>query len=252
MSDQATPTHFIDNEAHLVVMMEVLERVPRHTPSLYIDIEGVNLSRHGSISLITILVQPQSSIYLVDVHRLQARAFNTATPTGTTLRSILEDAAITKIFFDVRNDSDALHAHYGIKLRGIEDIQLMENAGRPEHRQRLVSGLGRCIEQEAPLPPRVKDAWKQVKSQGGRLFSPELGGSYEVFNERPLREDIRLYCVVDVKFLPLLRDVYWARLSDAWKLRVRCATEERVRASQSLGYDPFAKSKTLSPFGSGK
>jgi hypothetical protein len=30
------------------------------------------------------------------------------------------------VFFDLRNDSDALYAHYGIKLNFVIDVQLLE------------------------------------------------------------------------------------------------------------------------------
>ncbi|KAL2060851.1 hypothetical protein VTL71DRAFT_8903 [Oculimacula yallundae] len=47
-----------------------------------------------------------------------------------TLKEILECPDITKIFFDVRNDADALFAHFGIHLRGTLDLQLLENYQR--------------------------------------------------------------------------------------------------------------------------
>lgn len=33
--------------------------------------------------------------------------------------------------------------------------------------------------------------------------------SYEVFNQRPIPEDIIAYCVGDAQYLPELRDKYW-------------------------------------------
>jgi len=86
-------------------------------------------------------VQPRNYIYIVDVHKLQSAAFNTATADGTTLKSILESTGIIKVFFDLRNDSDALYHHFGVRLCGVEDIQLMENAARPAFRRRYVNGL---------------------------------------------------------------------------------------------------------------
>ena len=106
----------------------------RHTPpTMYIDLEGVNLCREGSISILTLLIDtgtPTVSVYLIDVHTLGAQAFNTAGVEGKTLRDILQDEKIPKVFFDVRNDSDALFAHFGVALQGIEDVQLMESATR--------------------------------------------------------------------------------------------------------------------------
>ena len=81
-----------------------------YSPTMYIDLEGVNLCREGSLSILTLLIDtgiPTRRVYLIDVHVLGAQAFNT---TGIkqkkTLKDILQDEKIPKVFFDVRNDSD--------------------------------------------------------------------------------------------------------------------------------------------------
>ena len=104
-------------------------------PCLYFDVEGVNLSRHGSISIIELHYQPLSleedaHTYLIDVHVLGFLVFSTPSAGGVSLKSILESPRIPKVFFDVRTDSDALYAQYGIRLAGIIDLQLMEVASR--------------------------------------------------------------------------------------------------------------------------
>jgi exonuclease 3'-5' domain-containing protein 1 len=45
-------------------------------PSLYIDFEGNNLSRNGTLSLITILVEPRHTVHLVDITWLGEQAFH--------------------------------------------------------------------------------------------------------------------------------------------------------------------------------
>lgn len=60
-------------------------------PTMYIDLEGVNLCREGSVSILTLLVDtgiPTACVYLIDVHTLDARAFNTAGAKKTTLKGI--------------------------------------------------------------------------------------------------------------------------------------------------------------------
>lgn len=101
----------------------------------------------------------------------------------------------------MRNDSDALYSHFGIKLAGVQDLQLMELATRSFPRRR-VNGLARCIENDAPMTAAERQRWKATKQKGVDLFAPERGGSYEVFNVRPLAEDIIQYCVEDVRLLP--------------------------------------------------
>lgn len=236
---------------------------PDHPPALYIDLEGANLSRTGSVSLMTIYVQPINQVFLVDVFKLQHTAFSTpsvsktasqaslGTPaSGQTLKTILENPAIPKVFFDVRNDSDALYSHYGIKLQGIVDIQLMENATRTGamQRKRFLSGLGKCIDYDLNLSFADKTAWKDIKDAGPKLFAPEKGGSYEVFNERPLKPEIVDYCTHDVTLLPRLWQLYNSRMARNWAIRVDDATKARVVESQQWNYQPHGKHKALGPW----
>jgi exonuclease 3'-5' domain-containing protein 1 len=90
--------------------------------SLYIDLEGNNLSRKGTLSLVTILVEPRHTVHLVDVTGLGEQAFHVAGSDGRTLKKILESQEIVKVFFDIRNDLDALFGLFGIRVGGIEDV----------------------------------------------------------------------------------------------------------------------------------
>src|SRR5436190_1618559 len=97
---------FVDSPASVFLFVDSLKDLPAEPPSLYIDLEGENLCREGSISLLVVF--PKNHVYLIDMHNLQASAFTTAGREGKTLKSILEPATISKVFFDVRNNSDAL------------------------------------------------------------------------------------------------------------------------------------------------
>lgn len=121
----------IDTLDALKAFLQILPSTTQSNPSLYIDLEGNNLSRHGTISLITILIPSTSKVYLIDIHTLGAAAFTTfSEPNNVTLQQVLKSKDVEIVFFDVRNDSDALFAHYGIRLQGIKDLQLMELAVR--------------------------------------------------------------------------------------------------------------------------
>jgi exonuclease 3'-5' domain-containing protein 1 len=68
---------------------------------------------------LTLLIDLETSpkeVYLIDVHTLGEEAFDTAGVGEITLKDILQDEEIPKVFFDVRNDSDALFSHFGIAL----------------------------------------------------------------------------------------------------------------------------------------
>jgi exonuclease 3'-5' domain-containing protein 1 len=225
------------------------------SPVMYIDLEGISLSRHGSISIVTILATsallPTDYVFLIDVHTLGAQAFTTPGTNGQTLQSILQDATKTKVFFDVRNDSDALFAHYGIALAGIEDIQLMESATRPRTQSRgFVTGLAKCIERYLSTTPTQGTSlarWTLVKDKGEKLFNPVRGGSYAVFNQRPIPADIVAYCAGDVVHLPALRQAFFTQTARQRDMIVE-QTAKRVLVSQSAGYQPQGPHKARAPW----
>lgn len=247
LGNDPSPT-FIDTVSGLAEMTDSLEGLPTEPPSIYVDLEGVNLSRHGIISLLQMYIHPVGRVYLVDVLTLKEKSFSTSGKNGQTLKDILESSAIPKVFFDVRNDSDALHHHYRIKLAGVLDLQLMELAVRTYSRK-YVSGLAKCIDKDAPLSHHERRNWTQVKEQGQRLFKPENGGSYQVFNERPLRRDMTLYCAQDVQILPRLWAFYSEKMPPIRMQRVAKASKDRVEESQSPGYSPNGRHKALAPTG---
>lgn len=238
----------IDTITSLAQIIPKLCNLPTSPPSLYIDIEGVNLSRNGSISIVQIYVLPLKHSYLIDVHVLGAAAFTTksAGVASASLKTILESPSIPKCFFDVRRDSDAIYHLYSISLQGIEDLQLMELATRLG-RKRYVNGLARCID-SAGLSSAAADAFRRTKEQGIALFSPAGGGSYEVFNERPLKVEILEYCVQDVAYLPVLWGLYKSNISASWRARVLSTSSARIEESKKSDFNPQARNMALSPW----
>lgn len=204
-------------------------------PSLFIDLEGNNLSRRGTLSLITILVEPRHTIHLIDVHSLREQAFTVASTTSTTLKTILESVAIAKVFFDVRHDSDALYSLYGVSVGGIEDLQLMELASRTGDKS-AVSSLSKCIERDAAISTAEKQAWKATKEEGKTLFDRARGGSYAVFDQRPLSPRVERYAVQDVVHMPSLYEKYDGMLTEEWRGKVQLETLARIALSQSAGF----------------
>jgi exonuclease 3'-5' domain-containing protein 1 len=244
---QVPPSGLIDTPAAIALLVASLSDLPNHPPSLYFDLEGINLSRHGSISILQLHVLPTNKTYLVDMHTLKAEAFSTASPNGQTLQTILESANIQKAFFDIRNDSDALYSLYNISVAGIHDIQLMELATRP-FSKRFIRGLARCIKEDLDMPSAELLKWRITKDRGVALFAAEHGGSFEVFNERPLRRAISEYCIQDVQLLPRLWQRYDAALKPDWRKKVEEATRDRIELSQSEGYNGTGRHMTLGPW----
>jgi exonuclease 3'-5' domain-containing protein 1 len=178
--------------------------------NIYIGLEGVNLCREGSLSILTLLIDTGITtipVYLIDVYSLGSKAFNTTGIKRKMLKDILQDDKISKVFFDVRNDSDTLFAHFDVVLQGVEDVQLIESAIRTTTSSRkYLNGLAKCIEQGVLYGSGLM-SWKLAKENGRRLFKSELGGSYQVFEQRPIPNEIISYCVSNVQYLPKL----WSR-----------------------------------------
>lgn len=135
--------HIVDTNSAVRAMVDNMQHLPTNPPPLYLDHEGIELSRNGTISHLQMLVHPRSKVYILDVHFLGTRAFNIPSSNGRTLKFVLESAAIPKVFFDCRNDSDDLHAHYDVQLKGVVDVQLMEvgcrSAKKPKDHDSLSS-----------------------------------------------------------------------------------------------------------------
>lgn len=105
--------------------------------------------------------------YLIDVHLLGSQAFEFGIEPGISLTSILESSSIFKVFFDVRNDSDALHTHFGVHVAGIIDLQVLEYATR-RPRGGFVNGLAKCIEKDLPYMP----GWSATKTRVSDFSGP--------------------------------------------------------------------------------
>ncbi|KAH8593887.1 ribonuclease H-like domain-containing protein [Bisporella sp. PMI_857] len=244
----STSKHLIDTCVGVGDLIDALGDVNTTVPLLYFDLEGINLGRHGSVSIMQLLVYPANQIYLIDVHTLGEDAFRTPGKTGTTLKDILESESIPKVFFDVRNDSDALFHHFSIKLAGIQDLQLMELATRRVQLYRkYLFGLSKCVERELSLSMAESREWKDVKERGLNLFAPERGGSYEVFNIRPLPDAVVQYCIQDVQFMPKLWLRYHSKMADSWRVKVQEASRERVALSQTKSYNGNGQHMALAP-----
>jgi exonuclease 3'-5' domain-containing protein 1 len=215
-------------------------------PFIFIDIEGANLSRRGSVSLMQLLVPPEPIVHLLDVLTLQAQAFHSVGETGKSLKDVFEADEYVKVFFDVRNDSDALFSHFGINLKGIVDLQLVEYASRSA-RGSVIKGLARCIAQDAPLTWSERQAWTRTKDAGLKLFAPEKGGKYAVFNHRPLSVTMHNYCVQDVLLLPTLLSTYVSKLPPHRAIQVYEESQRRVSQSQRADFYGKGRHMTLAP-----
>jgi exonuclease 3'-5' domain-containing protein 1 len=176
--------------------------------------------------------RPSASILSMSIPWIRKRFALLASIEGKSLKDILKDEKIPKVFFDARNDSDALFAHFGVTLQGVEDVQLLESAIRETtSSRRYLRGLAKCI--RPVLYGNDLANWKSGKEKGARLFKPELGGSYKVFEQRPIPDEIISYCTEDIQHLPVIWERFrWHR----WRQLVNEETKKRIEATQKPDY----------------
>ncbi|KAK6517514.1 hypothetical protein TWF281_004166 [Arthrobotrys megalospora] len=246
----------VSTKDHLANVIDILARLPTNPPSIAIDIEGINLSRYGTISIITIHAAPRGVTFLIDVFTLGELAFTTpgVQHKQTTLKVIFENPVVPIILFDVRNDNDALVNIFGIHLKNVIDVQLMELACRDLNRTHVAS-LVKSIENAQILTPPQMKKWHDGKRIGKRLFASDQGGHANVFNERPLRPEIAEYCVQDVVLLGKLWLRYNSTLNSPgrnhWRVKIRIETINRLSLANDPGYDGLSsgRQKTKAPPG---
>ncbi|KAK3948340.1 ribonuclease H-like domain-containing protein [Pseudoneurospora amorphoporcata] len=214
--------------------------------TFYLDLEGKSLSRCGTLTLLTILVLPTRATSIVDVQTLGDSAFTTpGTEGGKTLKDILEDVHTPKYFWDVRNDADALWAHHKVRLAGVTDVQLLENASRVGNKTYLY-GLDRCVERDLRLGFIEKQHWVNTKNVVRALMENDI------FSRRPLDAKTMQYCVNDVVHLPALYNLYANRItSSGWLAKAMDESARRVVEACGPAYVPQSEKKRFGPWGSG-
>lgn len=126
-------------------------------PSLFIDLEGIQLSQRGSISIISLYIPSRKRVYLIDIYKLENEAFSTVNRHSKSIKFILESPVILKVLFNIRHDSDALFSLYGISINGVRDIQLIELGTRKGPKDFLAS-LDKYIEKDSTISATEKKA----------------------------------------------------------------------------------------------
>ena len=110
---------------------------------------------------------------------------------------------------------------------------------------KYVSGLAKCIELYVGPP----DEWKEVKEAGTRLFLPDKGGSYAIFEQRPLDPRILAYCAQDVALMFQLEVAMKRTIQGikGWERRILRGSADRVAESKSSNYSGQGRHRAIAP-----
>ena len=158
-----TYSSLTDSTTSIATLIDTIVNLPSNPPSLHLDLEGVNLSRHGSLSRsYSLQLHPQKHLYLIDNHFPGPTVFRTPRRGGTTLKSIprviehppnllRRPERLRRPLFPLRH----------CLARSTGYIQLMECASRAgpskkREKKKNVYGLRKCIESDAPLSTRSR------------------------------------------------------------------------------------------------
>lgn len=176
-----------------------------------VDFEGVDLCRHGELCLAQLATKDGPTL-LLDIVTLGQAAFDEGG-----LAALLESENVLKLVYDGRSDADALYHLHGCTLRNACDAQiyftLFLDASKGSRTENL-PGLGRALSSCPSLSKSDEGkALASLKKAVQALFVPELGGSYEVWKERPMRREVLEYAAADVVYLHALREA-WSHLCD--------------------------------------
>lgn len=211
----ASPYQLIDKVS---VCAEVVSRLLRET-EIAVDIEGVDLCRTGQVCLIQI-ASPARKVFLFDITTMGAKAFSWGL-----LTDLLESFSVTKVLCDGRADSDALYHIYGVRMNQVYDIQVLHALVNSNEYDRYVKGLQRILDDVAVIPEGKQAQLKEIKQTGRRLFKPDLGGSYDVWQQRPLHKAMIEYAVADVQYILAIKAKWGSPSRDSL---VRSITLERI------------------------
>mmetsp|Transcript_14105 Transcript_14105/g.20856 ORF Transcript_14105/g.20856 Transcript_14105/m.20856 type:complete len:337 (-) Transcript_14105:230-1240(-) len=235
--DNAVPRYELVDSAEAVAdMMSALVGVNQIT----FDLEGVDLSRSGPITVASIKPLSRQGdskrqvAFLVDIKVLQAEAIDA-------LRGLLESEKVEKVMFDCRTDSDALFHQHGITLRNVIDLQAYDQA-LDHHRgtyrlnlgygrKRFVSGMEKTCEKRLP---ETEIRW--IKN--GQPSLPPHKTDMRMWAKRPMTQDMKMYAAGDAHAIDLL---YWSMvgvgISAHLVTKVREASEKRTRIFRDQSYE---------------
>lgn len=162
---------FIDTpeklEAFLPLLLE-LQPSTREAPELALDSEGWNLGIDGTLTILQMRIRSKKYAYIFDVLTLEGKKmFETEGAEGQSLKKVLEAKEHIQVWWDIRQDTEALFHHYGILIGSRIDLQLMELASRTTPYRDFLRGLASAVwtEGDAWMDPYEVQDWDWKNKQ---------------------------------------------------------------------------------------
>jgi hypothetical protein len=155
------------------------------------DIEGENLGRDGVITLLQIGVNDKSVICFDILALGDQEVFEN-------LKPIFESKRICKLCYDCRTDGDVLKSKYGVQLNCVYDIQVLYTFLFQKEGDPFLKGLHHALQEPGIVRP---ESTKKVMLQKKKIKESLQKIGSQIFLERPIPENVLMYCVSDVVYL---------------------------------------------------
>lgn len=201
-----------------------------------VDLEGNDLGRDGTISILQISTY-NKKVFLFDITSLRHSAFDAG------LRDLLTNEKVTKVFFDLRQDCDALYHHYEIMPTPVLDCQVALMNTPKLRESEYLTGYKKALAFSNLLSDEVSEEMQLIKEEGHDFFRTVVNA----WDIRPLPEFLLQYLVVDVVYLLPLLDKQMRRTGMEMDIEAlaeassnRAWTAVRAAAREDSGRRDFA------------
>jgi exonuclease 3'-5' domain-containing protein 1 len=170
MSQLECRTVTVDTPARIPELLYQIGKLASEYVSLFIDLK---MAEHApslsSISTLALYLAPLDTSYIIDMRRLHDEILTDYAMHPRSLKDVLESETIWKGLFDCRNAAIPLYDEFGIAMKGVIDIQLLEWVSRPARRSQdtmdFVLELDSCVEEHSALDPCFQSTLESLEVQ---------------------------------------------------------------------------------------
>lgn len=146
------------------LLQSIMEAEKEQQPVIYIDCEGINLSRSGHISTLQLCVPCQGGrelkSFVIDVLLVGDALLGQP---ESVLRRALESETVLKVIHDGRRDTEALYFQYDVSLRHVFDTQIAGHVLNDTRELLTRSAACPLVEFDLSMESVVKDpCWMAV------------------------------------------------------------------------------------------
>lgn len=189
-----------------------------------IDAEGVDLSRLGSLTLFSLGVKVTNGVHVFLFDMIQTNQ-ELLREQKNVLKDLMEDAFVTKIIHDCRQDSDALFHQFGITLCSVFDTSIYAIKLRYSTKR---SNLNKTLSEfQCTLNPHRDDISTMYKRDPS------------VWMRRPLTQFLIEYASKDVASLFDLQDKMLAEVAQRFPtaaIEIKMSSEDAASAYRDLRF----------------